>query len=140
MPIGFVEGPHYPRYYFADQIVTIRDREDFVEKLSTSDVQPTVAFIPRPSFVPAAAWSSLVTERANTARLESSVRAGLPGDERDAAQVLDHPRRRIAVPAIMTNIAYQGIIVTPGRHHVEMRYRNELWSSVSDLIRSPPAS
>jgi hypothetical protein len=30
------------------------------------------------------------------------------------------------VPAIITNIAYQGIVVTPGRHHVEMEYRNEL--------------
>ncbi len=30
------------------------------------------------------------------------------------------------VPAIVTNIAYQGIIVTPGKHHIEMEYRNEL--------------
>ncbi len=30
------------------------------------------------------------------------------------------------VPAVVTNIAYQGIIVTPGKHHIEMEYRNEL--------------
>ena len=30
------------------------------------------------------------------------------------------------VPAITTNIGYQGIILTPGHHHVEMVYRNEL--------------
>jgi len=29
-------------------------------------------------------------------------------------------------PAIVTNIGYQGIIVTPGRHTVVMQYRNEL--------------
>ena len=30
------------------------------------------------------------------------------------------------VRAIITNIGYQGIVVPPGRHRVEMRYRNDL--------------
>jgi len=30
------------------------------------------------------------------------------------------------VPAIIANIGYQGIVVPPGRHRVEMRYRNDL--------------
>jgi hypothetical protein len=28
--------------------------------------------------------------------------------------------------SIVTNIGYQGVVVPPGRHRVEMRYRNEL--------------
>jgi len=30
------------------------------------------------------------------------------------------------VPAIITNIGYQGIVVPPGRHRIEMQYRNDL--------------
>ena len=30
------------------------------------------------------------------------------------------------VPAVITNIGYQGIVVTPGHHTVTMQYRNEL--------------
>ena len=30
------------------------------------------------------------------------------------------------VPAVITNIAYQGIVLAPGRHRVVMEYRNEL--------------
>jgi uncharacterized membrane protein YfhO len=30
------------------------------------------------------------------------------------------------VPAVVANIGYQGVVVPPGRHVVEMRYRNPL--------------
>jgi Bacterial membrane protein YfhO. len=126
-PIGFEEGPHYPRYYFADQIVTIRDREDFVKQLIASRFSARVAFVSRPSFVPGSGIVSHVTETANTATLdvESSGQGFL------VMSVTPHKYWTIRidgarVPAIVTNIAYQGIIVTPGRHRVEMEYRNEL--------------
>ncbi|HET7711233.1 MAG TPA: hypothetical protein VFL80_04835, partial [Thermoanaerobaculia bacterium] len=35
-PIQFLESERSPRYYFADQMVTIRDRHDFVKKLTTN--------------------------------------------------------------------------------------------------------
>jgi Bacterial membrane protein YfhO. len=127
LPIGFEEGPHYPRYYFADQIVTIRDREDFVKQLIASSFSARVAFVARPSFVPGSGIVSHVTETANTATLdvESSGQGFL------VMSVTPHKYWTIRVdgarvPAIVTNIAYQGIIVTPGRHRVEMEYRNEL--------------
>ena len=127
LPIGFEEGPHYPRYYFADQIVTIRDREDFVKRLSTSNFSTRVAFVARPSFVPGSGVVTRITETANTAALdvESSGQGFL------VMSVTPHKYWNIRVdgarvPAIVTNIAYQGIIVTPGRHHVEMQYRNEM--------------
>src|SRR5689334_2626458 len=34
-PIHFLPFKHYPRYYFADQVVTIKDREDFVKRLTS---------------------------------------------------------------------------------------------------------
>ena len=127
MPVGFAEGPHYPRYYFADQVVTIRDRADFVKQLSTSTFTSAVAFVQQPSFVPARGVIRRLVETANTATLdiESSGQGFL------VMSVTPHKYWNIRVdgtrvPAIVTNIAYQGIIVTPGRHHVEMEYRNEL--------------
>jgi hypothetical protein len=127
IPIGFEEGPHYPRYYFANQIITIRDREDFAKQLSTWTFSPLVAFIPRPSFVPAAGVVSHVVETANTATLD----AECAGQCFLVMSVTPHKYWTIRVdgsrvPAITTNIGYQGIILTPGRHHVEMVYRNEL--------------
>src|SRR5439155_740946 len=62
LPIRFVEGTHYPRYYFADQIVTIRDRKDFSEKLSRENFSRAVAFVARPSFVPAKGSVHLIGE------------------------------------------------------------------------------
>ena len=127
LPIQFNEGPHYPRYYFADQVVTIADRADFVKKLTDGDYSRKVAFVSRPSFVPAAGTIRGIAETANTATIdvESHGTAFL------VMSVTPHKYWRIAVdgqqvPAIVTNIGYQGIIVTPGRHRVTMRYRNEL--------------
>jgi hypothetical protein len=127
LPIAFEEGPHYPRYYFADQVVTIRDREDFVKKLSTSSFTGGVAFVQQPSFVPAKGVVKRVAETANTATLDiESFGQGFL-----VMSVTPHKYWNILVdgmrvPAIVTNIAYQGIIVTPGKHHIEMEYRNEL--------------
>ncbi len=127
LPMGFEEGPHYPRYYFADQVVTIHDRDDFVKQLSTSAFTSGVAFVQRPSFVPARGVISRVVETANTATLDvESLGQGFL-----VMSVTPHKYWTIrvdgtSVPAIVTNIGYQGIIVTPGRHHVVMEYRNEL--------------
>jgi hypothetical protein len=127
LPIAFLEGPHYPRYYFADQVVTIRDRDDFVKQLTTSTFSSAVAFVQRPSFVPAAGVVRHVTETANTATLDvESAGQGLL-----VMSVTPHKYWNISVdgarvPAIVTNIAYQSIILTPGRHRVVMDYRNEL--------------
>ena len=127
LPITFEEGPHYPRYYFADQVVTIRDREDFVKQLSTSSFTSGVAFVQQPSFVPARGVIKRLAETANTATIDvESFGQGFL-----VMSVTPHKYWTIVVdgmkvPAVVTNIAYQGIIVTPGKHHIEMEYRNEL--------------
>jgi hypothetical protein len=125
--IDFLETRHYPRYYFADQIVTIRDRQDFVRKLSDGSYSERVAFVERPAFVPGNGVVSHVQETANTANL----RVESQGTGFLVMSVTPHKYWRITIdgqPAesIVTNIGYQGVIIPSGRHTVAMRYRNPL--------------
>jgi hypothetical protein len=139
LPIRFIEGTRYPRYYFADQIVTIKDRKDFVDKLVKENFSRAVAFVTQPSFVPARGVVHSASETANSATLDvESFGQGFL-----IFSVTPHKYWHITVDgrpaqAVVTNIAYQGIIVTPGRHRVEMRYRNELvvlglWITLSTI-------
>jgi hypothetical protein len=127
MPIRFLEGEHYPRYYFADQIVPILNRQDFAKKLSESSYTSKVAFVKQRSFVPANGVVRSARESANDATLdvESFGRGFL------VMSVTPHKYWRVTldgrhVESIVTNIGYQGVVVPPGRHHIEMRYRNTL--------------
>ncbi|MEA2463824.1 MAG: hypothetical protein QOJ98_1571 [Acidobacteriota bacterium] len=126
-PVRWVEGTHYPRYYFADQLESIRGPEDFASKLATGRFSRAAAFIPQPPFAPARGVVRSWREWPNGARLEveAAGRAFL------VMSVTPHKYWRVTVdgaetPAIVTNIGYQGIEVPPGRHVVEMRYRNPL--------------
>jgi hypothetical protein len=125
--IDFVEGPHYPRYYFADRMVTIKDRADFVDKLVKKLDTPRIAFVTQPSFAPAPGVVRGVRESANSATIDvESFGTGFL-----VMSVTPHKYWHIAVDGkaaqpVVTNIAYQGILVTPGRHRVTMHYRNEL--------------
>ena len=126
-PVEFTETEHSPRYYFADQIVTIRDRHDFVRKLSDGSYSRKVAFVGMPSFVPAGGSVKRLRETANTATIEveSQGRGFL------VMSVTPHKYWRITIdgkesPAVVTNIGYQGVVVPGGTHTVQMRYRNPL--------------
>ncbi|HEX2121985.1 MAG TPA: hypothetical protein VHL59_10125, partial [Thermoanaerobaculia bacterium] len=127
-PIDFREIPErYPRYYFADEIVTIRDRRDFAGRLSKPRHSLTAAFIREPSFRPARGVVYGYDETANTAAIdvESSGKAFL------VMSVTPHKYWRVTIDGrrvqpLVTNIGYQGIVVPAGRHRVEMRYRNDL--------------
>ena len=127
LPIRFVEGDHSPRYYFADQIVQIRDRGDFVKKLSTETYSSRVAFIREKSFAPAQGTVRAVRETANTATIdvESSGRSFL------VMSVTPHKYWRVTIDGkrvepVITNIGYQGVHVPAGRHRIAMRYWNDL--------------
>jgi len=125
--IRFLEGEHYPRYYFADQVVTIRNRADFVKKLSDSSFSSHVAFVQQPSFVPATGVIRTLRETANDAFLDVESR----GKSFLVMSVTPHKYWRITVDGrrvapVITNIGYQGLTIPPGRHRVEMRYRNPL--------------
>lgn len=127
MPISFLEDLHYPRYYFADEVVRIKDREDFVKKLTDGSYSDRVAFIREPSFVPANGDVHTVRETANDAFLdvESFGRGFL------VMSITPHKYWEFTIdghPAnsVVTNIGYQGLVIPAGRHHIEMRYRNTL--------------
>ena len=127
MPMRFIAADHAPRYYFADQVISIHGRGDFVKKLTEGSYSSKVAFVAQPGFVPASGDVLHVSETANTATLDVDSR----GQGFLVMSVTPHKYWRIfldgvRVPAVVTNIGYQGIVVTPGRHRVVMLYRNEL--------------
>jgi hypothetical protein len=132
-PVRFDEGPPWPRYYFSDQVVTIRDRADFVQKLSTQTYSPQVAFLTGPEFTPARGVVNRVFETSNSATLEvESFGQGflvisVTPNKFWHIEISDADGRNShAVPAIVTNIGYQGIVVPPGQHRITMVYRNSL--------------
>jgi hypothetical protein len=140
MPVQFVETTHWPRYYFADILVTIHNRQDFVNVLSKQSLSRRAAFVKYPNFVPADGVIRGMRETANRATLDvESLGKGFL-----VMSVTPHKYWRITldgqpVPAIITNIGYQGIVVPPGRHRVEMIYRNDLvviglWISATMLM------
>ncbi|HUR83201.1 MAG TPA: hypothetical protein VM733_20760 [Thermoanaerobaculia bacterium] len=125
--IQFTDVGQHPRYYFADQILTIADRRDFVKKLSAGDYTDSVAFVHAPSFVPGRGVVRGWRESHNTAVIdvESQGRGFLVMSvtpNKYWTVTLDGRR----VTPLVTNIGFQGVIVPNGAHRVEMRYRNTL--------------
>ncbi len=126
-PVEFRFAGKNPRYWFARQLITIRDRRDFVEQLKRINYVPGVTFIEAPSFAPAPARITALHETTQSARFEVEAlgRAFL------VMSVTPHKYWRITIDgvetnAIRTNVAYQGVIVPPGKHVIEMRYTNPL--------------
>jgi len=124
-PVQFVEGRRYPRYYFASDVVSIRDARDFVTKAASESFDKQTAFIAGPAFKPARGIVQRWTETANTARIdvETDGRGFL------VMSITPHKYWRVQIdgkpaPAIVTNIGFQGVVVPAGRHVVTMRYRN----------------
>jgi hypothetical protein len=127
-PVQLLPFQQYPRYSFAETVESIRGRDDFVRKLASGRFGKRTAFVSGAAFAPAAGRVQRVRETANTARVdvETAGRAFL------VISVTPHKYWRVTVdgaevPAMVTNIGYQGIVVPgAGRHVVEMRYRNPL--------------
>lgn len=124
-PIRWLEGKHHPRYYFADQVVSIRDEHDFVDKLATNRFSRGAAFVAGLTFTPARGVVHRWQEWPNGVRLdvEAAGRAYL------VMSVTPHKHWRVTIDGdeaalFQTNIGYQGMIVGPGRHTIEMSYRN----------------
>jgi hypothetical protein len=127
-PVGLIALERYPRYYFADRVERIADREEFVRKVGSMRFSKRTAFVREGSFVPAPGRVTAATDTANTARIEveTAGRAFL------IISVTPHKYWRITIdgieaPAVVTNVGYQGVLIpAAGKHLVEMRYRNPL--------------
>jgi Bacterial membrane protein YfhO len=129
-PIQFLEAEHHPRYYFADQLLSIDNRHDFVRQLSKGSFSSNVAFVaaPAPVYVPARGVVHSWRETANTAAVDVE---SLGGKGFLVMSVTPHKYWRITVDgapvaAVTTNVGFQGIPVPAGRHRVNMVYRNPL--------------
>jgi len=111
---------NYPRYAFADRVLrdVPLDAQRGLETVASADVEP---------FAPARGEVRDVRETPNGARIvvRASGRAFLVMSvtaHRYWSATLDGR----PAPLILTNGAYQGLIVPPGDHVIETRYRNPM--------------
>lgn len=128
-PVRALSLPPVDRYAFARRVETALDAEAFVNALASGRYGLETAFVNGPlSFAPAPGIVHRWSETANTARIEVET-AG------PAFLTMSVTRHKYwtatidgaAVPLVPTNLAYQGLVIpTPGRHVIEMRYRNPL--------------
>ncbi|HVT43119.1 MAG TPA: YfhO family protein [Thermoanaerobaculia bacterium] len=126
-PVVFEEIEPAPRYYLATEMVTIRDDDDFVDKLSAGKWNPRTAFVAGQGFDVGEGDVSVVSERPN--RIEFDVVTGSRGFL--VLSITRHKFWRAMVdgqPATLraVNIAYQGVELAPGAHRVVLEYRNPI--------------
>ena len=124
-PVDFVRTAEYPRYYFADEVVSIRNTAEFVNNLKNKKYSSRVAFVQFPSFKSASGEIREAVEKANSIRLDVEA----AGKGFLVLSVTPHKYWRATldgspVKLHRTNIGYQGVVVPAGRHTLEMRYRN----------------
>lgn len=126
-PMKFERGVEWPRYYFAGQMEQIADADEFTQKLIDEEWSRRVAFVQFPAFEPARGVVRSARETANTARIELEAE----GRSYLVMSVTPHKYWRATIDGKplelhVTNVGYQGAIIPPGRHVVEMRYRNDV--------------
>jgi hypothetical protein len=130
-PVRFLEGPHFPRYSFAENLAAVTSTADFIDKAASDRYPPNTAFVsntpPTALFKPAPAIVQRWREWPNGSHLEVAA----PGRAFLVMSITPHKYWHITIdgkeaPAITTNLAYQGVVIPPGQHVVEMDYRNPL--------------
>jgi hypothetical protein len=124
----FVEEPSLPRYYFSDEIVSMRNDDDFVRSLSSAPHSPRVAFVE--GAAPPAGKAAVLAyrETANSAFIDVDVAA-------PALLVMSVTPHRYwsahvdgaSLTLRPVNIGFQGAVIPAGRHRVTMHYRNPLF-------------
>ena len=131
-PIRIVRGETLPRYWFADQIVPIRSREEFVRNMSRRWSDRTI-FMESAS---PASRGEILTVQESSHRTKLKVHA-----DRSAllfASVTPHRYWRVTIDGtrarLMTaNIGFQAVIVPAGMHTIRLDYFNPLLA-VSAII------
>lgn len=126
-PMDFHEGTKYPRYYFTDQMATIRDKTDFVEKLTHQRWSRKVAFVQGSAFQPANGKVVSLKETPNTIDLDVTAE----GRSFLVLSVTPHKYWRATIDGVtaeprIVNIGYQGLEVPAGRHRIRFAYRNDI--------------
>lgn len=126
-PVSVRRVPAQGRYWFAHATIPARSQSELLAALRRTPDVRGLAFVPWPPFPPAPARITRVHETANDAELdvEATGRALLVATvtrDRHWHATLDGA----PVPLPSANVAYQAIVVPPGRHRIEMHYRNGL--------------
>ncbi|HVT01981.1 MAG TPA: YfhO family protein [Thermoanaerobaculia bacterium] len=126
VPVVFRPRGTNERYYFADRIVTSRNPEEMVAALQVGTARS--AFADLPARTPASGIVRKITERPNSAEVLVDVS---PGTGFLVASVTAHRYWSAAIDGTpvqihTTNMAYQGLAVSQGRHRITFRYRNPL--------------
>ena len=133
-PIRIMRGSTVPRYWFADQIVPIRSREEFVRDLSTKRWSDRVAFVSAPAGEPA--LRSAVSQAALLSAEESSHSAKLKvhadGQALLVASATPHRYWHVTIdgnsaPPLIANVGFQAVVVPAGVHTIRFEYFNPLF-------------
>ena len=132
-PVRIVRGETLPRYWFADQSVAIRSREEFVRDLASKRWSDRAAFVDAP-FV--AGRGDVLSARESSHRAKLKVHTD--GQALLFASVTPHRYWRVTIdghPArlLTANIGFQGVIVPAGTHTVRFDYFNPV-IAVSAII------
>ena len=139
-PVTFIPTRNAGRFYFADQMIRGFGENDVGRTLfSNENLSPRTAFSDV-AFAPAAGRvvASQVTANAIEADVEAASRTFL------VLAVTRHKYWSAMIdgsPAILhpANVAFQGLVIEPGRHHIELRYENPVviacgWISIAALL------
>ena len=126
-PVSLLKvGPH-PRYYFADQMVAIAGREDFVSQLAQGNWTPHSAYVEGEAFVPAAGSVRVLSEEPAEIALQANAtgRAFLVvsiAAHRYWSATLDGK----AASLRRANVGFQGLEIPAGAHQILLTYHNPL--------------
>jgi hypothetical protein len=136
-PVEFVATRNAGPFYVADRLLPAADIGRIVssdQRLSPRTTFTDVAFPPAPARV----LASHVSPNRVAVDVEASGRSFL------ALAVTRHKYWSATIdgaPATIhpANVAFQGVIIEPGRHHLELRYRNPViticgWISIAALL------
>ena len=117
------------RYSFAGRLERVPDVGGFRFTVERNAADPSVAYIDADPFLPAKGRVTAFHETANTATIDvltegrAYLVASITGHRYWSATIDGRPATLLA-----TNLAFQGLVVPPGPHRIEMRYRNPLVS------------
>jgi hypothetical protein len=128
MPVAIAPSAvRVPRYSFAGRLERAPDAGGFRFAVERNAADPSVAYVDADPFPPAKGRVTAFHETANTATIDVAAEgrayfvASITGHKYWSATIDGRP-----ATLLETNLAFQGLVVPPGPHRIEMRYRNPL--------------
>lgn len=127
IPVEVVDAGHSPRHWFATALEPVSISAPGFHAQASARVGENVAFVDFAPFVPSPGQITGLRESANALSLRTRnagrgfLVIGVTGHRWWRATIDGAPARLEAA-----NIAYQGLVIPPGEHEVELRYHNPL--------------